>query len=102
MAEKVKPARAGLWWAVMAFAVVTVYLIALLSAEKQQIVMSLIAFGIVSAIAAGWFGVPKVVARAFSGHEDRTGLFAIVAALVIAAWFHEDHFVLLLTITVFL
>ena len=102
MAEKAKPTRAGLWWAIIALAVVTVYLIALLSAEKQLIVMSLIAIGIVSALAAGWFGVLQVVARAFSEHEDRTGLCAILIALVIAAWFHEDHFVLLLIITVLL
>jgi ABC-type branched-subunit amino acid transport system permease subunit len=102
MADKAKPARAGPWWAITALAVVAVYLIALLSAEKQLVVMSLIAFGIVSALAAGWFGVLQVVARAFSEHEDRTGLFAILAALVIAAWFHEDHFVLLLIITVLL
>ena len=102
MAEKAKPAWAGLWWAIIALAGVTVYLIALLSAEKQLIVMSLIAFGIVSALVAGWFGVLQVVAHAFSEHEDRTGLFAILAALVIAAWFHEDHFVLLLIITVLL
>ena len=102
MAGKAKKARAGLWWAIIALAVVTVYLIALLSAEKQLVVMSLIAFGIVSALAAGWFGVLQVVARAFSEHEDLTGLFAIAAALVIAAWFHEDHFVLLLIITVLL
>ena len=102
MAEKAKPAWAGLWWAIIALAVVTVYLIALLSAEKQLIVMSLIAFGVVSALVAGWFGVLLVVARAFSEHEDRTGRFAILAALVIAAWFHEDHFVLLLIITVLL
>ena len=102
MAEKAKPAWAGLWWAIVALAVVTVYLIALLSAEKQLIVMSLIAFGVVSALVAGWFGVLLVVARAFSEHEDRTGFFAILAALVIAAWFHEDHFVLLLIITVLL
>jgi ABC-type branched-subunit amino acid transport system permease subunit len=102
MAGKAKKARAGLWWAIIALAVVTVYLIALLSAEKQPVVMSLIALGIVSALAAGWFGVLQNVARDFSEHEDRTGLFAIVAALVIAAWFHEDHFVLLLIITVLL
>jgi ABC-type branched-subunit amino acid transport system permease subunit len=102
MAEKAKPARAGLWCAIVALAVVTVYLIALLSAEKQLIVMSLLAFGIISGLAAGWFGVLQVVARAFSEHEDWTGLCAILAALVIAAWFHEDHFVLLLIITVLL
>jgi ABC-type branched-subunit amino acid transport system permease subunit len=102
MADKAKPARAGLWSAIIALAVVTVYLIALLSSEKQLVVMSLIAFGIVSTLVAGWFGVLQVVARAFSEHEDRTGLFAIVAALVIAAWFHEDHFVLLLIVTVLL
>jgi ABC-type branched-subunit amino acid transport system permease subunit len=102
MAEKAKPARAGLWCAITTLTVVTAYLIALLSAERQLIVISLIAFGIVSAFAAGWLGVLQVVARAFSEHEDQTGLFAILAALVIAVWFHEDHFVLLLIITVLL
>src|SRR6516165_11670319 len=102
MVEKAKPAWAGLWWAIIALAVVTLYLIVLLSAEKQLIVMSLIAFGIVSALVAGWFGVLQGVVCAFSEHEDRMGLFAVVAALVIAAWFHEDHFVLLLIITVLL
>ena len=102
MADKAKSARAGLWWAIIALAVMTVYLIALLSAEKQPVVMSLIAFGIVSAFAAGRFGVLQGVVCAFSEHEDRMGLFAVVAALVIAAWFHEDHFVLLLIITVLL
>jgi ABC-type branched-subunit amino acid transport system permease subunit len=102
MADKANSARAGLWWAIIALVVMTVYLIALLSAEKQPFVMSLIAFGIVSAFAAGWLGLLQGVGRAFSEHEDWTGLFAIVTALVIAAWFHEDHFVLLLIITVLL
>jgi ABC-type branched-subunit amino acid transport system permease subunit len=102
MADKAKSARAGLWWAITALVVMTVYLIALLSAEKQPVVMSLIAFGIVSAFAAGRFGVLQGVVCAFSEHEDRMGLFAVVAALVIAAWFHEGHFVLLLIITVLL
>jgi len=102
MADKAKSAWAGLWWAIIALVVMTVYLIALLSAEKQPVVMSLIALGIVSAFASGWFGVLQGVVCAFSEHEDRMGLFAVVAALVIAAWFHEDHFVLLLIITVLL
>ena len=35
-------------------------------------------------------------------HEDALGGFAILAALAVAAFFHEDHFVLLLVITVLL
>jgi ABC-type branched-subunit amino acid transport system permease subunit len=40
--------------------------------------------------------------RSFLDHEDALGGFAILAALAVAAFFHEDHFVLLLVITVLL
>jgi ABC-type branched-subunit amino acid transport system permease subunit len=53
-------------------------------------------------LAASWFGLLQGVGRAFSVREDRIGLFAVIAALAMAAWFHEDHFVLLLIITVLL
>ncbi|MFN3658050.1 MAG: branched-chain amino acid ABC transporter permease [Pseudolabrys sp.] len=101
-AGKANPARTGAWPAIAALAVLTVYLIALLGAEKQPVIIALIAVGIVGALAATWFGVVQGVGRAFAAHEDRMGLAAIVAALAVAAWFHEDHFVLLLVITVLL
>jgi ABC-type branched-subunit amino acid transport system permease subunit len=102
IAGRAKPGRPASWPAIAALGVVTVYLIALLSAENQAVIISLIAAGIVGALAASWFGLLQGVGRAFSEREDRIGLFAVIAALAMAAWFHEDHFVLLLIITVLL
>ncbi len=91
------------WWpglAALAFA--TVYIIALLGAERQWVIIALLAFGIVGTGTAGAFGLLNSVNRSFADHEDSMGLFAIAAALVIATWFREEHFVLLLVITVLL
>jgi ABC-type branched-subunit amino acid transport system permease subunit len=95
-------ARPSSWPGVAGISLATVYLIALLGAEKQPVIISLLAAGIAVVSAGGWFGLFDGVSRAFSEHEDRMGLFAIVALLAIAAWFHEDHFVLLLVVTVLL
>jgi ABC-type branched-subunit amino acid transport system permease subunit len=95
-------ARPSSWPGVAGISLATVYLIALLGAEKQPVIISLLAAGIAVVSAGGWFGLFDGVSRAFSEHEDRMGLFAIVALLAIAAWFHEDHFVLLLVVTMLL
>jgi hypothetical protein len=42
------------------------------------------------------------VSASFADHEDALGGCAIIAALAVAAFFHENHFVLLLVITVLL
>jgi ABC-type branched-subunit amino acid transport system permease subunit len=102
IAGRTKPGRSASWPAIAALSLVTVYLIALLSAEDQAMIILLIAGGIVGALAAGWFGLLQGVGPAFSQHEDRMGLFVVIAALAMAAWFHENHFVLLLIITVLL
>ncbi len=91
------------WWpglAALAFA--TVYIIALLGAERQWVIIALLVFGIVGTGTAGAFGLLNSVNRSFADHEYSMGLFAIAAALVIATWFREEHFVLLLVITVLL
>jgi ABC-type branched-subunit amino acid transport system permease subunit len=95
-------ARPSSWSGVAGIGLATVYLIALLGAEKQPVIISLLAAGIAAVSAGGWFGLFDGVSRAFAEHEDRMGFFAIVALLAIAAWFHEDHFVLLLVVTVLL
>jgi ABC-type branched-subunit amino acid transport system permease subunit len=95
-------ARPSSWSGAAGIGLATVYLIALLGAEKQPVIISLLAAGIAAVSAGGWFGLFDGVSRAFAEHEDRMGFFAIVALLAIAAWFHEDHFVLLLVVTVLL
>jgi ABC-type branched-subunit amino acid transport system permease subunit len=94
--------RAGLWPGLIAVALATAYLIALLGVEKQALIISLLAFGIAAVVAAAWFGLFDGVSRSFADNEAAMGASAIVAALALGAYFHEDHFVLLLVITVLL
>jgi ABC-type branched-subunit amino acid transport system permease subunit len=101
MAEGEK-ARATLWPGLLGLATATAYLIALLAAEKQTLIISLLALGIGAVLAAAWLGAFGSISRSFAEHEDALGVFAIVALLAVAAVFHEDHFVLLLVITVLL
>jgi ABC-type branched-subunit amino acid transport system permease subunit len=96
------PARASLWPGLAALALVTVYLIALLAVEKQALIIGLLAAGIAGAIAAGWLGWLAPVSCSFAEREDRLGIYAVLALCVIAAWFHDNHFVLLLVVTVML
>lgn len=93
---------AGMWPGVAAVAIAGVYLAALLAAEKQSVIISLLAVGIVVVIGAAWLGLFDRISRSFADHEDAMGVVAIVAALALAVYFREDHFVLLLIITVLL
>jgi ABC-type branched-subunit amino acid transport system permease subunit len=96
------PERAGLVPGLLALAAGTGYLIALLAAEKQAIIIGLLAAGIALALATAWDGLFRPVSRSFSENEDALGGCAVIAALVLAAYFREDHFVLLLVVTVML
>ena len=94
--------RAALWPGLVALALATFYLIALLAVEKQALIISLLACGILVVVAAAWLGLFDPVSRSFAEHEDALGGCAIIGLLVMGAYFHEDHFVLLLVITVLL
>jgi hypothetical protein len=96
------PVRTSLWPGLAALALVTVYLIALLAVEKQPLIIVLLAVGIVAGFGAGWLGWLTPVSRSFAEREDSLGIFGIAALCVVAAWFREDHFVLLLIVTVML
>ncbi len=95
-------ARAPLWPGLAMLALATVYLIALLGVEKQSLIIWLLAAGIVAGVAAGWLGWLEPLRRSFSEREDALGLWAIAALCAVAVWFREDHFVLLLLLTVML
>ena len=99
MAQK---AHMSAWPGVIALVIATVYLIALLAAEQQTSIIALLVAGIAVVIGAAWFGLLESVSVSFADHEDALGGCAIIAALAVAAFFHEDHFVLLLVITVLL
>jgi ABC-type branched-subunit amino acid transport system permease subunit len=93
--------QASLWPGLAALVVGTVYLIALLAAETQQVIMGLLALAIVAVLAASWLGLLVPVSRSFADREHALGA-AILAVLAVAAYFREDHFVLLLVVTVLL
>jgi ABC-type branched-subunit amino acid transport system permease subunit len=85
-----------------ALALATAYLIALLGAEKQTYIIALLAAGIAAVLAAYWLKWLAPVSQSFSEHEDTLGLGAMLAAFAVAVYFHDDHFVLLLVVTVML
>lgn len=96
------PARTTLLPGLIALAVAAAYLIVLLAVEKQPIIIAVLIAGIVAVLGAGWFGLLDRVSRSFAEHDDALGGFAILAAIAVGVYFHEDHFVLLLVITVLL
>jgi ABC-type branched-chain amino acid transport system, permease component len=102
MTREPEKARAALWPGLIALTAAAGYLIALLAVEKQAFIIALLAVGIIVVIAAAWAGLLNGVSRAFSDHEDALGGFAILALFAVGAFFHEDHFVLLLVTTVLL
>jgi len=97
-----KKAPVSIWPGLIALAIATVYLIAMLAVEKQALIIALLVAGIAVVAAAAWFGLLDGVSACFVEHEDALGGCAIIAALIVAAFFHDNHFVLLLIITVLL
>lgn len=87
---------------ILAIALVTMFVIVLLRVEHQGMVIALLAAGSTVVVAASWFGWLAPVSQSFRDREPALGAVALVAALVVVAMFHEDHFVLLLLCTVLL
>jgi ABC-type branched-subunit amino acid transport system permease subunit len=94
--------EAPLWPVLCALACATVYLAGLLAAERQTLIIALLGVGVVAVAGAAWFGLLERVGRSFTAHENAFGGGAIVAALALAGFFHDSHFVLLLMVTVLL
>ena len=91
------------WWPGLAgIALATVYVTALLAAERQSLIIALLAAGILVVLAAARLGVADSFMRSFAAHEDGMAVAALCAAVVVALYFHEEHFVLLLVVTVLL
>ena len=95
-------AQSSLLPGVLSLALTTVYLIALLSAEQQRLIIGLLAVAVACVVAAHYAGWLMRVSDSFHDHENALNLCAILAAFVVAAYFHDDHFVLLLFVTVLL
>jgi ABC-type branched-subunit amino acid transport system permease subunit len=99
MAQK---ARVSVWPGILALAIATAYLVALLAVERQAFIIALLAAGVTAVIVAAWTGLLESVSGSFADHEDGLGGCAIIAALALAMYFHDNHFVLLLVVTVLL
>ena len=94
--------RSPLLPAVAALALVTVYVIVLLAAERQAVIIALLALAIVAVLLAKRLGLLERVGRSFAEREDALTGVAILGAVAIAAFFHDNHFVLLLVNSVLL
>jgi ABC-type branched-subunit amino acid transport system permease subunit len=85
----------------IALACGTVYVIALLAVEQQRLLLGLLGFAVIAVLGAHRLGWLASVSRSFA-REGVVGVLAIVAACAVAAYFHDNHFVLLLVVTVLL
>jgi ABC-type branched-subunit amino acid transport system permease subunit len=85
-----------------ALALATAYVIGLLAAERQAVILALLALAILAVVAAKRLDLLEGVGRSFAEREDALGGLAVLAAVIAAAWFHDDHFVLLLLNSVLL
>jgi ABC-type branched-subunit amino acid transport system permease subunit len=94
--------RASILPGALALAVVTVYVIAILGAEKQNTILLLFGLGAVTAILAGLSKLHKPIGESFAAHEGAFNWLAIAAMLLVAGVFREEHFVLLLLVTLML
>lgn len=91
-----------LWPSLAALSVATGYIIALLAVEEQSLIIGLLTLAVVVVIGANYLGLFDAVNRSFTDNENTFSLCTVLAAFVIAAYFYDDHFVLLLCITVIL
>jgi ABC-type branched-subunit amino acid transport system permease subunit len=94
--------RSPLLPGLVALVLATAYVIVLLAAERQAVIIALLALAILAVVAAQRLGLLEGVGRSFAEREDTLGGLAVLAAVIAAAWFHDDHFVLLLLNSVLL
>ena len=94
--------RASLRPGIIALALATLYLCALMAAERQPLIIGLLVLAVVAILGAQRMGWLAAISRSFADREDTLGVLAIVAAVAVAASFHDNHFVLLLIVTVLL
>jgi ABC-type branched-subunit amino acid transport system permease subunit len=102
VSEARQKSRAPLLPGVVAQAFVTIYFIALLAVEKQLLILGLLGLALIAVLAAYWLGWLASVNRSFADRADVLSVLAIVDGLAVAAFFHDNHFVLLLIVTVLL
>ena len=97
-----RPRGGGLIACIVATIAVTAYVIALLVVESQIGILILLAGGVAALLAAARFGVLARVGEGLARRENTLHLLAVVGVVVATAFFHEDHFILLMMATVIL
>ncbi len=85
---------------IVGVALVTAYLIVFLSVESQTGIAILLLGGAAALLGAAKLGILDRFRRSFTEREGGMNLIVIVAVLVLAGVFYEDHFTLLLVATV--
>jgi len=93
-------ARIPLWPGAIAAALVTALAIVFMWAEKEWEVVGVLAAAVVGTFVARRMGWLAPAARAFTGREPAMNRLAILGLAVFVAFFHDDHFPLLMVGTV--
>jgi ABC-type branched-subunit amino acid transport system permease subunit len=94
--------RASLLPGFFALLVAAGYVVALLAAERQAIIIALLGLAVAAVLLAHRLGLLAPVARSFADRENTLGALAIAGIVLVAGYFHDAHFVLLLVNTVLL
>ncbi|MEQ8228772.1 MAG: branched-chain amino acid ABC transporter permease [Rhodospirillales bacterium] len=97
-----KPAGKPLWHALVGAVITTVYVILLLKVEDQNEVIGLLVAGAVAVLALTWSGHLSGVGQTLHNREGMLNLLVVLGALVVAGYFYDDHFTLLMVTTVML
>src|SRR5689334_10731365 len=92
--------RASVWPGVATLAIATVYVIVFLAADRQLVVVGLLLLGMLACLAASRPDLSGPIGRSFAAHERVLGGLAVLAVLAVAGCFYDNHFVLLLLVTV--
>jgi len=80
-------------------AAMTAYAVLFLAAERERAVGALIVAAAAALALAARFGLLARVRTSITAHEATFDAAAIVGVLIVAIWFHEEHFVLLMLTT---
>jgi ABC-type branched-subunit amino acid transport system permease subunit len=97
------PARARPWiTAVAVTTAATVYVILLLKVETQAWIIALVGLGVVATMWGAWSGLLTRASQAVDAREGMVGVCVTAATIAVAAFFHADHFALLLLSTIVL
>jgi ABC-type branched-subunit amino acid transport system permease subunit len=80
----------------------TVYVALFLKAESQSVVLGMLAAGALAVFVAARLQLTKRIGAAAAGYEKTVNLVVIACVLALLAAFHDQHFALLMTVTVLL